>query len=257
MKKLLIFVYGVASYLIFFGCFLYLIGFLSNWLVPKGIDRGETGPVAQAVLVNLGLMALFGLQHSVMARPGFKRRWTRIVPKAAERSTYVLASSLLLILTYWQWRPFPQLLWQVEHPAGQAVLWALIGLGVALILLSSFLIDHFDLFGLRQVYLNLRQARPVPSAFRTPWLYRLVRHPLHLGTMTLLWATPQMSVGHLFFAVVMTAYIVVGIYFEERDLVRYFGATYQEYKRTTPMLVPLPRPAHSQRQPQPSPSIVD
>lgn len=251
MKKILIFVYGVVSYLIFFACFLYLIGFLSNWLVPKGIDSGETGPVLPAVLINLGLMALFGLQHSIMARLGFKAWWTRIVPKAAERSTYVLMSSVLLILLYWQWRPFPTVLWQVDPWRGQGVFWALMGVGVGLILISSFLINHFELFGLQQVYLHLRSAKPTPIHFETPWLYRLVRHPLHLGTTTVLWATPTMTVGHLFFAVVMTIYIVIGIYYEERDLVRHFGSTYREYQEQTPMLVPGPRRRTAQRSRQP------
>lgn len=241
MKKFLIFVYGVVSYLIFFACFLYLIGFLSNWLVPKSIDSGETGSSLPALMTNLGLMALFGLQHSVMARPGFKTWWTRIVPKAAERSTYVLTSSLLLILLYWQWRPLPAVLWQVEHGLGQVIFWVLMGVGVSLILISSFLINHFELFGLQQVYLHLRSAKPASVHFGTPWLYRLVRHPLHLGTTTVLWATPTMTVGHLFFAVVMTIYIVIGIHYEERDLVRRFGDTYREYQQKTPMLLPRPQ----------------
>lgn len=252
MKKGFIFMYGIISYLIFFACFLYLIGFLSNWLAPKGIDSGETGPLGQAILINLGLLALFGLQHSVMARPRFKAWWTRIVPKAAERSTYVLASSLILILIFWQWRPLPQLVWYVTDPVGRTILWMLAGVGVSLILLSSFLIDHFELFGLQQPYLHLRDRKKEPIPFRTPWLYRLVRHPLHLGTTIVLWATPQMSVGHLFFAGVMTIYIVIGIHFEERDLVRHFGATYEEYRRTTPMLLPLPRSAQKEQQAQPS-----
>ena len=256
MKKLLIFVYGVVSYLIFFACFLYLIGFLSNWLVPKSIDSGEpgsiTGPILPALLVNLGLMALFGLQHSIMARPGFKAWWTRIVPKAAERSTYVLLSSLLLILLYWQWRPFPTELWQVDHWLGQAIFWVLMGVGVSLILISSFLINHFELFGLQPVYLHLRSAKPAPIHFGTPLLYRLVRHPLHLGTTIVLWATPTMTVGHLLFAVVMTIYIVIGIHYEERDLVRHFGDTYREYQRKTPMLAPGLRRRAEQRNPQPA-----
>jgi methanethiol S-methyltransferase len=260
MKKLLIFVYGIVSYLIFFACFLYLIGFLSNWLVPKSIDSGEagsitgplTGPLWPAFLVNLGLMALFGLQHSIMARPGFKAWWTRIVPKAAERSTYVLLSSLLLILLYWQWRPLPTVLWQVDHWLGQAFFALLMGVGVGLILVSSFLINHFELFGLQQVYQNLRSAKPAPAHFGTPWLYQLVRHPLHLGTTTVLWATPTMTAGHLLFAVVMTIYIVIGIYYEERDLVRHFGDTYREYQQKTPMLLPSPRRAADQRKAQPA-----
>jgi len=238
VKKQSILLYGIVSYLIFFGCFLYLIGFLTNWLVPKSIDSGETGAVTWAVLINLGLMALFGLQHSVMARPAFKNWWTRIVPTAVERSTYVLLSSLVLLLLYWQWRPLPTVIWHVSHPLGQVVLYALMGLGVGLILLSSFLINHFELFGLQQVYLHWRQTKATPIPFRTPWLYKLVRHPLHLGTTTVLWATPDMTVGHLFFAVVMTAYIIIGIHFEERDLERHFGLRYEAYQRTTPMLIP-------------------
>ncbi len=257
MKRVIIFTYGVVSYLLFFVCFLYLIGFLANWLVPKSIDSGESGAVVQTTLINLGLILLFGLQHSVMARQGFKRWLTHFVPKSAERSTYVLASSLVLILTYWLWQPLPQVLWQVEHPLGRTLLWALMGVGVGLILLSSFLINHFELFGLQQVYLNLRQTKPAPIHFGTPLLYRLVRHPLHLGTTTLLWATPQMTLGHLFFAVGMTAYIVIGIYFEERDLERRFGDTYRTYQRTTPMLLPLPRAGQQSQEKQPLPSNGD
>ncbi len=245
MKRVFIFVYGVVSYLIFFGCFLYLIGFLANAFVPKSIDSGATGALLPALLINLALVALFGVQHSVMARRSFKRWLARFVPKAAERSTFVLASSLVLVVTFWLWRPFPHVIWQVEQPLLRAALWGLMGVGVVLILLSSFLINHFELFGLQQVYLNLRRKRAAPIAFGTPLLYRLVRHPLHLGTTTLLWATPQMTVGHLFFAAAMTTYILIGIYFEERDLERHFGEAYRAYQRSTPRLLPLPRPAHA------------
>lgn len=243
MKRVFIFIYGVVSYLIFFGCFLYLIGFLANAFVPKSIDSGATGALLPALLINLALVVLFGVQHSVMARRCFKRRLARFVPGAAERSTFVLASSLVLIVTFWLWRPFPQVVWEVEQAWLRAALWGLMGVGVFLILLSSFLINHFELFGLQQVYLNLRRKRAAPIAFGTPLLYRLVRHPLHLGTTTLLWATPQMTAGHLFFAAAMTTYILIGIYFEERDLERHFGDAYRAYQRSTPRLLPLPRPA--------------
>ena len=230
--------YGLASYLVFLVTFLYAVGFVGGLVVPKSINTGPTVPVGEAVGVDVLLLGLFAVQHSVMARPAFKRRWTRVVPPHSERSTYVLASSLLLVLLFWQWRPVPGVAWEVTHPVAAAALWVLFGLGWAVVLVSTFLIDHFDLFGLRQVILYTLGRPYTPPPFRTPLLYRLVRHPIMLGFLIAFWATPVMTWGHLLFAGVTTAYIVVGVRLEERDLRRAFGSTYEEYRRQVGMLVP-------------------
>ncbi|MDB5306705.1 MAG: integral rane protein [Gemmataceae bacterium] len=229
--------YGLISYMIFFGTFLYAIGFVGNLVVPQSIDSGAVVPVGEAVAVNVLLLGLFAVQHSVMARPAFKRWWTRFVPPQVERSTYVLATSLLLVLMFWQWCPLPGVVWEVGHPAA-AVLWVLFGVGWVLVLISTFLIDHFDLFGLRQVALYARGRPYIPPPFRTPALYKIVRHPIMLGFLIAFWSMPTMTWGHLLFAGITTAYIFVGVFLEERDLKNSFGGSYEEYRRRVGMLVP-------------------
>ena len=238
LTRTLFFAYGAVSYLIFFGTFLYAIGFIGNIGVPTSLDRAPRDPWLVALAVNAGLLALFAVQHSVMARPWFKRRWTRIVPKPIERSTYVLFSSLALILLFWQWRPLGGVVWSVEDPVGRAVLYGLFAFGWGLVLVATFLIDHFDLFGLRQVWLYLIGKPYTARELCTPWLYRYVRHPLYVGWFFAFWATPTMTISHLVFAVATTAYILIAIQFEERDLVREHGAAYEDYRRRVPMLIP-------------------
>jgi protein-S-isoprenylcysteine O-methyltransferase Ste14 len=239
MSKIAAFVYGLVAYVVFAFTFLYAIGFVTDLVVPKAIDSGDVVPTGEAVAVNLVLMSLFAVQHSIMARRQFKEWWTRFVPAAIERSTYVLVASLLLALLFWQWRPLPMVLWQVTNLQIAAALTGLSLLGFLLVLTSSFLINHFELFGLHQVASNLA-GRGVPAPrFRTPVLYRLVRHPLYLGFIIAFWATPVMSVGHLLFAAVTTAYILVGALLEERDMVELFGDEYRRYQARVSMLVPL------------------
>jgi protein-S-isoprenylcysteine O-methyltransferase Ste14 len=230
--------YGGACYLVFLTVFLYTIGFVGNLVVPTSLDTGSPPAPAEAVLVDLLLLGLFAVPHSVMARPGFKRWWTQLVPPAVERSTYVLASSLLLALLCWQWRPLPEIIWQVQQPMAVALLWGLFGIGWLVALLSTFLIDHFDLFGLRQVYLYATNTPYAPPLFRTRALYRLVRHPIMLGFLIAFWATPVLTRGHLLFAGMMTLYILIGVFLEERDLTRAFGSAYEKYREQVPMLVP-------------------
>jgi protein-S-isoprenylcysteine O-methyltransferase Ste14 len=233
-------VYGVVAYTIFFATFLYAIGFVGGVAVPKTIDSGAVGPIAPTLLIDTVLLGIFAVQHSVMARPAFKRWWTRLVPPPVERSTYVLFASLALILLFWQWRPLPTPEWSVQSEAAAMVIWALFWIGWATVLLSTFLINHFDLFGLRQVWAYRRNREIPPSEFHTPLFYRVVRHPLYLGFIIAFWAAPTMSQGRLFFALATTAYILIAIQLEEHDLTSVFGDTYRDYKARVGMLIPLP-----------------
>ncbi len=239
---LLAFAYGTISYVVFLASFLYAIGFVGGFLVPKTIDSGTAPAFIAALTINLVLLGLFAVQHSVMARPGFKRWWTTIVPKSVERSTYVLLSSLLLALLCWQWQPIPAVVWHFEGAAG-ALLYAVFALGWLIVLLATFMINHFDLFGLRQVYLRLTDTPYSHVPFRMTAFYRFVRHPIMLGFIIAFWATPHMSVGHLVFAFATTAYIFIGVFLEERDLADYHGATFERYRQEVPMIVPRVTPA--------------
>ena len=241
MSKFAALVFGVVSYFVFFGTFLYAIGFVGNFFVPKSIDSGSAGDMTSALLINVVLLTIFGLQHSVMARPGFKRVWTKIVPPALERSVFVLLASLALILVFWQWRPMTGVIWSVENSYGRSVLWMIFAIGWLTVLLSTFMINHFELFGLRQVYLNSRGMNDSQMSFQTRAFYRFVRHPIMLGFIIAFWATPDMTTGHLLFAAVTTVYILVALQLEERDLVDHHGETYREYQRKVSMLVPTPR----------------
>lgn len=236
-RRVAIFIYGVTCYAIFLATFLYAIGFVGNLIVPKGIDSDPTMPLAQALVIDVLLLAVFALQHSVMARPAFKRWWTRRVPQSAERSTYVLFSSIALMVLFAFWQPLGGVVWNIQNPSGQVVLYALFLFGWSLVLVSTFLINHFDLFGLRQVWLQLvaRPYRPLP--FGTPGLYRVVRHPLYVGWFFAFWATPLMTVTHLLFAVATTAYILIAVWLEERDLME-AHPEYAAYRQRVPMFLP-------------------
>ncbi len=239
MSRILIFAYGIACYAVFFACFLYSIAFVGNFdVVPKTLDSGAVAPLGVTLAVNLALLALFAVQHSGMARPGFKRWLTRVVLAPAERATYVLASTLALALLYALWRPLPSVVWDVQDPLLRTGLHGLYFFGWALLLYATALIDHFDLFGVRQVWLHLRGKPYTHHPFKTPGLYRYVRHPLYLAWFTIFWATPTLSVGHLLLALGTTGYIVLAVLLEERDLVDHFGDTYRRYMRSTPRYFP-------------------
>jgi protein-S-isoprenylcysteine O-methyltransferase Ste14 len=237
IQRMSAFAYGAASYLLFFGTFLYAAGFIGNFIVPKSLDSPATGPWTSALLIDVGLLTLFAVQHSVMARPAFKRLLTRVVPAAIERSTYVLASSLALILMFWQWRPLGGVVWDVQNEVGRAVLYFGFAFGWGLVLVATFVINHFDLFGLRQVWRHLLGQPQSEVRFVTPFLYRIVRHPLYVGWMFAFWSTPTMTVTHLFFAAVTTGYILIAVQFEERDLAR-LHPEYTEYRKQVPMMIP-------------------
>ncbi|MFN0138075.1 MAG: methanethiol S-methyltransferase [Phycisphaerae bacterium] len=239
--RLAILTYGVVAYAAFLAAITYAIGFVGNWLVPKSIDSGIVGPIAQSLIINAALLSIFVAQHAIMARPTFKRWWTTIIPPAAERSTFVLAASACLGIVYWGWCPLPQVIWSIENQAIAIALNCVCLLGWAIVLYSSFLINHFDLFGLRQVWLHWRSRNAAPVGFRLVSLYKLVRHPLMLGFLIAFWAAPTMSLGRLAFALLTTAYIVLGTRMEEHDLVAQHGERYRDYQRTVPAFFPSMR----------------
>lgn len=239
LGKVLAFLYGTTAYLVFLVAFLYAIGFVTGLVVPKTIDTGPVVQLGEALVVNLLLMSLFAVQHSVMARKPFKRWLTQFVPESIERSTYVLLASLILLLLYWQWRPIPTVVWQITTPEIAMAIMGLSFVGWLLVLASTFLINHFELFGLHQVVNNLAGKGMPAAKFRTPLLYKMVRHPLYLGFIIAFWAAPTMTVGHMLFAAVTTAYIFVGIFLEERDLVALFGDEYRRYRERVAMIVPF------------------
>ena len=242
MGRIVAFLYGAVSYVVFFVTFLYAIGFVENIFVPKSIDSPPpAGSLTRAIIANVLLLSVFALQHSIMARPGFKKVWTKIVPRSVERSTYVLLASLALILIFWQWRQMADPVWTVTTPALAYALMVLSFVGWGMVLTSTFLINHFDLFGLRQVYLNLKQQEYHYYNFVTPLFYRIVRHPIMLGFIIAFWSTPAMTTGHLLFAAVTTAYIIVAIQLEERDLVTFHGQAYEDYRQEVSMLIPIPK----------------
>jgi len=240
MAGLVAVIYGVVAYGFTLVALLYLIGFVGNLVVPKSIDSGTAGTLLQSLIVNTMLIGLFAIQHSVMARQSFKRWWTRIVPPSVERSTYVLFASFALLILYWQWKPIPALVWTVHNPTAGEVVDGIFWLGWVVLVVSTFLLSHFELFGLSQVFSRLFGKQLSDAKFRTPLLYRHVRHPIYLGVLLAVWATPTMTVGHLLFSVVITGYILIGIQLEERDLVQQFGDQYRRYRQRAAMLIPLP-----------------
>ena len=240
MAGLFAVLYGFGAYGLFVVTILYAIGFVGNFIVPKSIDSGMVGPLVESLVIDALLLGLFAVQHSLMARPGFKRWWTRLVPPSVERSTYVVFASLALLLLYWQWRPIPDPIWTVQDPIAAAALRAIPWLGWGMLVFSTFLISHFELFGLSQVFARLLGREMPPPTFRTPLLYRHVRHPIYLSFLLAFWAAPTMTAGHLFFAAATTGYILIAIQLEERDLVALFGNRYRRYREHVAMLLPLP-----------------
>jgi methanethiol S-methyltransferase len=238
LGRITVFVYGVACYVLSLACFAYAAGFMANFGVPKSLDSAPLVPFTQALAINLALLGLFAVQHSVMARPWFKAAWTRIVPQPAERSTYMLFSCAALALLFWQWQPMGGVIWNVESASGRLALNVSYAAGWLIVLAATFLINHFDLFGLRQIWLHLSGRRHTPLKFRTPFFYRFVRHPLYLGWLLVFWSAPMMTSAHLVFAIATTAYILIAIQFEERDLVR-VHSEYAEYRRRVPMILPI------------------
>jgi methanethiol S-methyltransferase len=238
MKRPLFFAYGVICYLMFLGVYAYFCAFTANVLAPRTIDAPVVGPWQSAVAINLALLATFGIQHSAMARPAFKRRWTRIVPQPIERSTYVFASVIVTALLVWQWRPIDAVVWDVQNAVGRGVLWTLFAIGWLMVPVVSLMINHFDLFGVRQVWLYFRGREYQSLPFRTPWLYSHVRHPLYVAWALAFWATPTMTAGHLLFAIGLTAYMVAAALVEERDLLAHFGKQYAAYQRAVPRYIP-------------------
>ncbi len=257
IKRGLFFAYGVACYVVFLATFLYAIAFIGGFAAPTTLDGAPRGAAATALAMDAALLAVFALQHSIMARPWFKDIWTRLVPREIERSTYVLFSSVALILLFWQWRPLGGVVWSVESPGTRLALWSLFCFGWSLVLVSTFLINHFDLFGLRQVWLQLVGRPYTPIQFRTPGPYRLVRHPLDAGWLFAFWMTPHMTLSHLVFALATTVYILVAIQLEEHDLVGAHGQEYQEYRDRVPMLIPFLRPRRHAAVPAAAPRVSE
>lgn len=239
MRRVLALTYGVAAYLFFLGTFVYAIGFVGNIGVSKGIDAGPISSLPVTIAIDALLLGVFAVQHSLMARQGFKRVWTRIVPHSVERSTYVVASTLALALLLWQWRPLPGVVWDLRGTTAATILMGLFGVGWAVLLISTCLVNHLELFGLAQVWAYFRGRELPHPAFRTPGLYRVVRHPIYFGFVIGFWSAPVMTTGHLMFAIATTGYILVGIFFEERDLVAAYGQTYRDYRKRVPMLIPF------------------
>ena len=247
--------YGFVAYVSFLVTFAYAIAFVGNFVVPKTIDSGTPGPLLEALVVNVILLGIFAVQHTVMARRGFKSWWTRIVPHAVERSTFVVFATAAVALLLWQWRPMPDVVWSVEQPVAVAAIHGVFWLGWVILLLSTFLINHFELFGLRQVMARFMGWKIPDPQFRTPMLYKRVRHPLYLGFVLGFWATPTMTMGHLLFAVATTGYILIGIWFEERDLIHMFGDQYRRYRQQVSMLIPLPGRKYSESEDEAHPPL--